>query len=109
MSSFWQGMERGNTAAVETMGEEVLFDGTPVQGVVDDFEFQEAGAGVGGRRSLVNATVLVSPEVALRDGMPVVVRGLDGKVGPWRALGPGGHVKVSIGPFNRWSGEIPGL
>lgn len=109
MSSFWQGMERGNEAAVVTMGEPVIFDGVEIHAIVDDFEFQEDAAGAGGRRNLVNANVVVAPDVPLRDGLSVVVRGLDGKVASWKPLGPEGHVRVFIGPFNRWSGAVPGL
>jgi hypothetical protein len=27
----------------------------------------------------------------------------------WDTIGPDGHRMVRVGPFNRWSGEIPGV
>ena len=108
MSSFWDGMERGNAAAVGAMGEDVRFDGELFQGVVDDLEYEDT-ASAGGKRAVVTARILVGAEVPLRDGMPVEVRGVAGKVVSWKPIGPDGHRSVQIGPFNRWSGDVPGL
>lgn len=108
MSQFWDAFAAANTAAIETMGEPLELDGVERSGIVDQQSWQE-GAAPGGRKSLLSCKVLIDPSVDLRDGMPVKIRGLDGKVDGWESTGPGCHHLVSIGPVNRWSGDIPGL
>jgi hypothetical protein len=111
-SAFWENFAAANETAVDVMGEEILLDGEPVNGVVEPQGYQE-GAAAGGRKTLVNCRVLVSAAVVaalpLRDGMPARVRGLDGRVNGWENLGPGAGVMLDIGPYNRWSGDVPGV
>lgn len=107
-SAFWEQMAAGNLNAIETMGEDLELGGETVQGIVDEQSFRE-GAAAGGRRTLVSCKVQIMADLALHDGMAAKVRGLDGKVEGWENLGPGAGRIVSIGPFNRWSGDIPGL
>jgi hypothetical protein len=108
MSAFWQGMTAANDLAIETMGESLRVGDVEVMGVVDGKTWQE-GAAPGGRKTIVRCEVLLSATVEVRDGMPVHVRGADGKVDGWDTIGPDGHRMVRVGPFNRWSGEIPGV
>ena len=106
-SAFWENMATANETAVDVMGEELFLDGKPVNGVVDNQNYQE-GAGAGGKKKLLQCKVLVMTEVGgLRDGMPVKVRGLDGRVNGWENLGAG--VMIDVGPYNRWSGDVPGV
>lgn len=108
MSGFWDGLADANAIAIEVMGEEVLLDGGPVNGVVDQQSYQE-GAAAGGRKTLIGCRVLVGAGVTLRDGMQAQVRGLDGRVNGWEEIGPGAGRVVVIGPYNRWSGDVPGV
>lgn len=108
MSAFWDGLAAANDAAIETMGEEVELGGVVMQAVVDA-QFSEPTAGVGGRRDILRATLLVPGNTELADAMVVSLRGVEGKVVSWEPLGPGGHVQVNVGPYNRWSGAIPGV
>lgn len=108
MSAFWDGLAAANDAAIETMGERVSFGGVELQAVVNA-QFSEEVKSQGGRRELVQATVLVPGGTVLADAMVVSFRGVQGKIASWEPLGPDGHLQVNVGPFNRWSGEIPGL
>ncbi len=108
MSDFWESFESATTAAIATMGEEILLDGEAVTVVVEALSSEEVKS-PGGRKSLVNCRVLVPATVVLRDGMAATVRGAEGKVGSWEAITPDGNRWVTIGSANRWSGAIPGL
>lgn len=108
MSAFWDSMNRANEAAITTHGEPITLDGNEITGVVDELSYEEAKSS-GGRRSLVGCRVLVGAAVIPADGMPVVVRGLDGKVGSWETVAADGTCWLSIGSVNRWSGEVPGV
>lgn len=108
MSEFWDAMKVANGAAIEILGEPVVIGGVPAAAVVDDFS-AELDVGAGGKRSVIKATLLVGAETVLADGMPVQLRGCAGKVGLMERYGPDGHWKVTVGPANRWGGEVPGL
>ena len=108
MSAFWDSMSTANDAAIETMGEDVTIGDVEMLAIVDPLSFSE-GPSAGGRRAVVRAVILVRPDTFLADGLPVIVRGAYGKVERWEQLGPDQHLNVTIGPFNRWDGEIPGV
>jgi hypothetical protein len=105
---FWEQMAGANLAAIVTMGEEVEIGGVKVDGVVDAQDYRE-GAAPGGRITLISAKILIMADIPLADGMEAKVRGLPCKVDGWETIGPGAGRNVMIGPFNRWSGDIPGL
>jgi hypothetical protein len=111
-SAFWENFDAANQVAVDVMGEEVLLDGHSVTGVVDPQSYQE-GAAVGGRKGILRCGILVTREVMdavpPRDGMVVELRGLIGRVESWEPLGPMAGVLLNVGPYNRWSGEVPGV
>jgi hypothetical protein len=72
---------------------------------VDVQEYEE-GAATGGRKTILNGRVLVGPEVEPRDGLEVRVRGAEGRVNGWEVPTPDGWRWLSVGPHNRWSGEV---
>lgn len=108
MSAFWETMATANDLAIDTMGEEVRMGDRTISGVVEPRSWQETTA-PGGRRMIVRGEVMVNGKgLEIRDGMPVHLRGVDGKVDGWEDIG-GGHLMVKVGPFNRWGGEVPGV
>jgi len=108
MSEFWDAMKVANGAAVEILGEPVVIGGVELTAVVDDFS-AELEASAGGKRNVIKARLLVAPDTLLSDGLPVQLRGVVGKVGLTERYGPEGHWQVTVGPANRWGGEVPGL
>jgi hypothetical protein len=107
MSLFWETFADADARAIETLGEEVTLDGVAASAIVDPVAIEER-LGAGGRRVDAGSVILVAAGTALRDGMPVQVRGQDGRVDSWEAIGSG-SLLVTVGPFNRWSGDIPGV
>lgn len=108
MSAFWETFTEANAAAMDVMGETARLDELETQVMVDSVSYEE-GKSAGGRKAIVNARIMVPAGTVLRDGMPVHLRGADGKVTSWEALAPDGQFWVNVGPVNRWSGEVPGL
>lgn len=108
MSAFWEGMAAANASAIETMGELVEIGGVILNAIVDPLEVND-GSAPGGRRVDVSSMLTVPPGTVLRDGAIVKLRGMEGKVMSWTAIGADGHLQVIVGPVNRWDGEIPGV
>lgn len=107
MSAFWETFAAADAVAIGVMGEPVMLDGQEASAIVDPVSIDER-IGSGGRSVPIGTVILVPAGTALRDGMPVTVRGVDGRVNGWEAIGSG-SLLVTVGPVNRWSGDIPGV
>jgi hypothetical protein len=107
MSGFWDSFIDATDMAIGTLGEPVLLDGEEITAIADPLAIEEMKS-AGGRKTMLAGDLVVAAGTELRDGMPVRVRGKDGRVESWEALAADGPLVVRIGPVNRWSGEIPG-
>lgn len=108
--TFWESFENASGDAIETMGEplKVKVDGEEIDAVVLPMA-GTSGFIPGGVKQGVEFQLYVKVEVcAPADGKVVEARGQTGRLNVWEFVSAG-YALWTVGPKNRWDGDIPGM
>ena len=111
MTKFAQALAYAQRGALRSMGEEILIDNIPVQGIVQPASSQEGRVALGGVTDIVNTFIVIDEDEwrthAFKQGARVKFRGLEARVTE-TVNARGNRLQLNLEPVNRRN-AIPGF